>query len=77
MVVALPQLKHISDKEEALQWLFSMHTRAILCSTNVIVDEWNATIQELNPNPIQELRSEDKVKDIDDPHGILCRMISE
>ena len=84
MVVALPQLKHISDKGEALQWLFpdgfdadSMHTRAILCSTNVIVDEWNATIQELNPNPIYELRSEDKVKDIDDPHGILRRMISE
>ena len=83
-VIALPKLKYLTDKKEALKWLFpsgfdvdSMHTRAILCSTNIIVDEWNSAIQELNDNPIHELRSDDKVQEIDDPHGILQRMITE
>ena len=83
-VVALPQLKTISETKEALNWLFPagfnvdcMHNNAILCSTNVIVDEWNSLIQELNENPAHELRSEDKVQEIDDPHGYLQRMITE
>ena len=48
-VVALSQLKTISETNEALNWLFPagfnvdcMHNNAILCSTNVIVDEWNS-----------------------------------
>jgi hypothetical protein len=83
-VIALPKLKSLTDKEEALKWLFpsgfnvdAMHNNAILCSTNVIVDEWNSLIQELNPNPVHELLSEDKVQEIDDPHGYLQRMITE
>jgi len=83
-VVALPRLKTLSEKNEAFNWLFptgfnvnSMHNNAILCSTNVIVDEWNSLIQELNDNPSYELQSEDKVQEIDDPHGILQRMLTE
>jgi hypothetical protein len=84
-VVALPQLQTISETKEALNWLFPvgfnvdcMHNNVILCSTNVIVDEWNSLIiQELNENPGHELRSEDKVQEIDDPHGYLQRMITE
>ena len=83
-VVALPRLHTISQTKEALNWLFSacfnvdcMHNNAILCSTNVIVDEWNSLIQELNENPGHELRSEDKVQEIDDPHGYLQRMRTE
>ena len=83
-VVALPNLQSYSDVERALSWLFpegfnvdSMHTKAILAATNIVVDEWNKTIQNLNNNPVHVLCSVDKVKDIDDPHGILQRMISE
>jgi len=83
-VVALPRLQTISEKKEALDWLFpsgfdvdSMHNNAILCSTNVIVDEWNSVIQELNQNTGHELCSEDRVQEIDDPHGYIQRMITE
>jgi len=54
-----------------------MHTSAILCATNVQVDEWNTIIQDLNINPMHVLPSVDTVKQIDDPHGHLQRMISE
>ena len=33
--------------------------------------------QQLNENPGHELRSEDKVQEIDDPHGYLQRMRTE
>jgi ATP-dependent DNA helicase PIF1 len=83
-IVALPSLNATSDMDEMLAWLFPegfnpdlMHTRAILAATNTVVDEWNTVIQSLNSNIAYELCSIDKVKDIDDPHGILQRMISE
>ena len=83
-IVALPSLIAYSDMKELLSWLFPegfnvdlMHTRAILAATNTVVDEWNSVIQEMNPHPAYILSSVDKVKDIDDPHGILQRMISE
>ena len=83
-IVALPSLNATSDMKEMLTWLFPegfnpdlMHTRAILAATNTVVDEWNTVIQNLNSNIAYEMCSIDKVKDIDDPHGILQRMISE
>ena len=83
-IVALPSLNSTSNMEEMLAWLFPegfnpdlMHTKAILAATNTVVDEWNTVIQNLNSNIAYELCSIDKVKDIDDPHGILQRMISE
>ena len=83
-IVALPSLNATSDMKEMLTWLFPegfnpdlMHTKAILAATNTVVDEWNTVIQNLNSNIAYELCSIDKVKDIDDPHGILQRMISE
>jgi hypothetical protein len=53
-----------------------MHTRAILSATNIVVDEWNTEIQLMNRNPAHVLCSVDRVKDIDDPYGILQIMIS-
>jgi hypothetical protein len=53
----------------------AVHTS--ISKAKVIVDEWNSLIQELNENPAHELRSEDKVQKIDDPHGYLQRMITE
>jgi hypothetical protein len=83
-VIALPLLQCINDTSAALEFLFPggfdvnlMHTRAILCATNVQVDEWNSIIQDLNINPMHVLPSVDTVKQIDDPHGHLQRMISE
>ena len=54
-----------------------MHLKAILCSTNLIVDEWNDVIQAINPNEIREYTSTDKIKDMDDPNNILAGMINE
>jgi hypothetical protein len=83
-IIALPSIKAYSDMKELLCWLFPegfnpdlMHTRAILSATNTVVDEWNTEIQNMNRNPAHELCSIDKFKDIDDPYGILQRMISE
>ena len=83
-LLGLPKLQTISDKEAALNWLFpngfdpdSMHLKAILCSTNAIVDEWNAVIQGLNQNQIFEYRSKDTVDGIDDPNNYLANMIND
>jgi hypothetical protein len=67
-VVALPLLKCINETSAALDFLFPggfdvdlMHTRAILCATNVQGDEWNSIIQNLNSNPTHILPSVDTV----------------
>jgi hypothetical protein len=82
--IALPKLKSIFDQTTAINWLFPngfdpdmMHLKAILCTTNVIVNEWNTVIQALNINPVRQYRSMDRVKGIDDPHGYLANMITE
>jgi hypothetical protein len=54
-----------------------MHSRAILCATNVQVDQWNNSIQELNPSPLHLLCSNDTVKEIDDPKGYIANMIDD
>ena len=83
-IIGLPKIEQITDQAEALKWLFpngfdsdTMHNKAILCSTNVMVDEWNTVIQAMNNNPIREYRSKDAVVDIDDPYGYIASMITE
>jgi len=82
--IALPNIKSLCNVNEAVDWLFpegfdpdKMHLKAILCSTNLIVDEWNSVIQAKNMNPIREYGSTDKIKDMDDPNKILARMLNE
>ena len=82
-IIGLPKIQQIFDQTEALKWLFpdgfdadSMHLKAILCSTNVMVDEWNSVIQAMNTNPIQRYYSTDAVVDIDDPYGYVASMIT-
>ena len=82
--IALPNIKSLCNIQEAIHWLFpdgfdpdQMHLKAILCSTNLIVDEWNDVIQAINPNAIREYRSTDKIKEMDDPNNILAGMINE
>jgi hypothetical protein len=83
-LIGLPKIEQLFDQQKALEWLFPngfdadiMHTKAILCSTNVIVDEWNTVIQAMNNNPIVEYSSKDTVQGIDDPYGYLASMITE
>ena len=83
-IIGLPKIEQITDQAEALEWLFpngfdsdTMHNKAILCSTNVMVDEWNTVIQAMNNNPTREYRSKDAVVDIDDPYGYIASMITE
>ena len=49
----------------------------ILCATNDAVDKWNTIIQGLNTNPIHQYLSKDSFDEVDDPHGILQRMLNE
>jgi len=83
-IIGLPKIEQLFDQQKALEWLFpdgfdadTMHLKAILCSTNVIVDEWNTVIQAMNCNPIREYHSTDTVQGIDDPNGYLASMITE
>ena len=83
--IALPKIEKIFDQRAAIDWLYTdglfnpetMHKRAILCSTNVMVDEWNSVIQSMNENPLREYLSTDTVREIDDPNGILASMLTE
>ena len=50
---------------------------ALLAVTNKDVDMWNKKIQQLNPNELISLHSSDKLCEVDDPHGILRKMLTE
>jgi len=50
--------------------------RAILASTNKITDEWNAIIQQMNPETAQTLLSSDIIDEVDDPNGIIDQMLN-
>ena len=82
--IRLPTCKYITDKNEAVRFLYphgfgteNLHDRAVLCATNEDVDEWNSTVQDLNPNVPRTYVSHNEFKDIDDPKGILKSMLTE
>jgi len=50
---------------------------ALLAVTNKDVDMWNHKIQLLNPYELISLLSSDKLCEVDDPHGILRKMLTE
>jgi len=72
-----------TDEDEALTWLYNgnvlnddINKKAILCSLNSNVDKWNAKVQQLNPNILHTLKSDNTLVDCDDPHGHLQNMLT-
>jgi ATP-dependent DNA helicase PIF1 len=85
-IVSLPLLtKNIwLTKQEAIAAIHpdgfqptTMHNKAILATLNTKVDEWNAEVQKLNFNQMQELHSADYFDEVDDPKSILADMVSD
>ena len=50
---------------------------AFLAITNKDVDEWNTKIQALNTNEPVSLYSKDNLCEVDDPYGILSKMLTK
>ena len=87
--LGLPKMSYIlSDNDnvaEAIEWMHpngdfsdaTVQNTVILCATNEAVDKWNAIRQGLNPNPVHHYLSKDSFDEVDDPHGILRRMLND
>ena len=82
--VGIPEMKYFTDKTAAVNFCHpdgfnntNMHESCILAVTNTQVDEWNAAVQDLNPNPVQTLLSDDKIDECDDPHNYLKNMVTQ
>jgi len=64
----------------AMEWLHPggiLDTNAtILASSNVNVDRWNYTVQNLNLNEAHNLKSKDSFSEVDDDHGYIAQMLS-
>jgi energy-coupling factor transporter ATP-binding protein EcfA2 len=82
--IAFNNIEYEMNIQNIISWLhpnnFDLTTitkNCILAVTNVQVDAWNAEIQKLNPEPIQELTSEDSFDDVDDPNDYIKNMITE
>ena len=83
--VRLPLFKFYKESQimEALNWLYPNRefnpiratVVSILAATNTSVNKWNTVIQDLNPNDVIELKSNDYFSECDDPHGILQRLL--
>jgi len=48
-----------------------------LAATNKDIDKWNNSIQEMNPNETYSFFKKDLLCIVDDPHGILEKMLTE
>jgi len=89
MHVGLPNMEYFiandDNYDRALNWLYpngfvmeDMIQNCILASTNNAVDEWNERVQTFNNSrDIFQLSSNDSLADVDDPHGYLCRTLSD
>ena len=72
------------DKEEAIEYLYPNKeydssvaiSNVILASTNSAVDEWNSSIQSMNPNPSRVYTSRDNFCEVDDDKNILANMLN-
>ena len=87
-IIGLPGVKYFKEGEDgttaALAWLFpdgfnpsTISQKTILASTNAAVDKWNSVVQAMNPADLIPLLSNDKFCEVDDPHGILQRNLSD
>jgi len=78
-------LPFIHTEEEAINFIYpnkiinpeNSIQRAFLAITNKDVDEWNSKIQSLNSNEPISLFSKDNLCEVDDPHGILSKMLTK
>ena len=63
-----------------MEWLHPggiLDTNAtILASSNVNVDRWNATVQNLNLDEAHNLKSKDSFSKVDDEHGHIAKMLT-
>jgi len=81
----ISNLPFILEEDEAVNFLYpnkiitpeDARQRAFLAISNNDVDEWNAKIQKLNPNKAVSLISKDNLCEVDDPHGILNKMLTK
>jgi len=71
-------------KQQAIKWLYPNGFNptvasevTILASTNKAVDDWNETIQNLNPSELNSLFSDDKFCEVDDPYQHLQRNLKD
>ena len=87
MQIGLPNIDYFesTNVNPSMEWLYSNQVpyhqtninSAILTATNESVDQWNAIVQDKNPNDAFELFSHDSFCDVDDPHGYLSQCLSE
>ena len=86
-LLRLSHMKHfIHNREgiaEAIAWLYpngfdpaAAVGATILAATNAQVDEYNTTIQAMNPSAPVILKSKDRLGEVDDPNGYLCAMLT-
>lgn len=81
----ISNLPYIHTEEDAINFIYPNRAiipsyavqRAFLAVTNKDVDEWNSKIQTLNPNEAISLFSKDNLCEVDDPHGILNKMLTK
>jgi len=82
----ISNIPYILKEENAINYIYpngmmsinEISTKvALLAVTNKEVDDWNTKIQELNPNEKISLFSKDILCEVDDPHGILNRMLTD
>jgi hypothetical protein len=63
-----------------MEWLHPggiLDTKATIhASSNVNVDRWNSTVQNLNFNEAHNLKSKDSFSEVDDEHGYIAKMLS-
>jgi hypothetical protein len=80
----LHNLPFMLTEEEAINFIYPNGIinpeyavqRAFLAISNKDVNEWNTKIQQLNPNEAISLFSKDNLCEVDDPHGILGKMLT-
>lgn len=82
-LVRLPLISAVTDKKAALSFIFpggfdanSMHRSSILAATNEDGDEWNALVQDMNPNLSKEYFSADVFDNVDDEKGFVREMMT-
>jgi len=81
----ISNLPFILNEDEAINYLYpnkiitpdNATQRAFLAISNNDVDKWNAKILKMNPNQAVSLISKNNLCEVDDPHGILNKMLSK
>jgi hypothetical protein len=80
----IPDLQPLFHSVDAVNFCYPggfdtniMHESCILAATNKQVDNWNAEVQELNPQPVWNLMSQDSIDTCDDPNNFIAKMVTQ